>query len=513
MKLYKTVLCMLIASLIVALHAQVDFSDKPGLPDTKSDQYVIIQEHDNKDIKLGQRTKNINRLHAAAFNGDYALCTVLLEDGVDCNAQDRKKRTPLHLASSKARLEVMDLLLERGALINACDNLALTPLHYAVEEGSGPAVFLLLDNRAQVNVQNNSGETPLHWAIAEKHKDIVTALLSNKAQVDLVDNAKRTPLHWAIYNDQIEIAQLLLANGADSNAYDHQAITPLHVAAIEGNASMVEMLIDKNACVNVKDSKGRTALYLAVSTNKSALVNLLLEKGAEVNAQTAQGVTSLYKAAEKNYLKMAELLLQKGATVYTKTNRGITPLHRAVAKGNRMLVELLLSYYTASAQIPSKLCSKPLIQQAQENIYKLSQAADFKSIAHLLAQGAYPNAAIKAYVASKQKRLFKAIKNDNVVKVIKLLKKGFPLNTCDEEGNALIHKAIQSNSLETVNLLFFLGAYKSLDKVNTKGLTPIHLLLANDKLELLAPVFHSSDTIEQQNGKRKQSDSYIKHDT
>jgi ankyrin repeat protein len=53
----------------------------------------------------------------------------LIELGVDVNARDRRRWTPLHFAARTKSPEVVKLLIEAGADVNAKDDEGITPLH------------------------------------------------------------------------------------------------------------------------------------------------------------------------------------------------------------------------------------------------------------------------------------------------------------------------------------------------------------------------------------------------
>jgi len=59
----------------------------------------------------------------------------LLDNGADPNARMSDQSTPLHLASSYGKLEVTHLLLERGVDVDAEDDGGNTAYQIALKEG------------------------------------------------------------------------------------------------------------------------------------------------------------------------------------------------------------------------------------------------------------------------------------------------------------------------------------------------------------------------------------------
>ncbi len=56
-------------------------------------------------------------LHAAARTGDVAALTLGAASGLDLNAQDKLRRTPLHLAAWSGQTEALRLLISSGASV------------------------------------------------------------------------------------------------------------------------------------------------------------------------------------------------------------------------------------------------------------------------------------------------------------------------------------------------------------------------------------------------------------
>ena len=67
-------------------------------------------------------------MHAAAFRGHTAVCSLLIEEGAFVDATDDEKMTPLHLAAINGHAEVLSILLSTGPPVDALDKRDKTPL-------------------------------------------------------------------------------------------------------------------------------------------------------------------------------------------------------------------------------------------------------------------------------------------------------------------------------------------------------------------------------------------------
>jgi len=110
-------------------------------------------------------------LHMAAAAFSRPMAELLMTQGADCRARNRRGAEPLHYAADGGRREpraqagVIEYLISMGAEPNAVDKTGVAPLHRAVRARSLAAVRALLDGGADPRKRNKSGSTPLHLAV------------------------------------------------------------------------------------------------------------------------------------------------------------------------------------------------------------------------------------------------------------------------------------------------------------------------------------------------------------
>ncbi|MBA3536994.1 MAG: ankyrin repeat domain-containing protein, partial [Tatlockia sp.] len=409
-------------------------------------------------------------------------------------AKDKCGNTPLNLAAQRdTSLDIIKQLLNSKAHIATIDNDGVNPLFYASAYGHTDTVRLLIDAGANVDAQEPKGNfSPLHVAAQNGHITIVELLLSKGARTEVQTNAKETPLHSATSSDHKSIVELLVAKGATIDVQNKDNCTPLYSAIRNGSLLAVKLLIDKGADINALSIANQSLLYVSLFKGHEEIVQWLLDKGIKVvNVQeTSTMLAPLHLAAQKNYITAAKSLLDKGAAINIKNINGQTPLHLAIENNHPVMAELLIAEGADINAKDSNNCTPLDLAVKNGSIKRLPLIELFlRNDASVSSETQEHINVLKKLVIVKRQALFKAIELSNYEIVNKLLKEGFALNTCDKNGNTLLHKAVQAGNVPMVTLLVSLGASKYLAKPNVDGITPIKLMLDNKMfIDVVSPL-------------------------
>src|SRR6266702_5371348 len=420
---------------------------------------------------------------------EVRVAQLLLECGVDVNAQHKDLRTPLHLASYHGKLEIVRLLLDRGANANATADNGENPLHkvskgnYESQEDGVRVAWLLLERGGDVNAQRKDHWTPLHLACYNGKLDIARVLLDRGANANAEANNGETPLHkvscgkYESQEDGVRVTQLLLERGGDVNAQRDDHWTPLHLASYFGKLDIARVLLDRGANANAEADNGETPshkvscgkyesqedgvrvaqlllecgvdvnaqrddhwtpLQLASFLGKLDIARLLLDRGADANAEADNGESSLHKVSKGKYesqevgVRVAQLLLERGGNVNAQRKDHWTPLHLASYNGQLDIARVLLNH---GAQVGAKH------NNGETPLHKVSR-------------GKYES------------------QEDGVCVAQLLLERGGDVNAQRDDHWTSLHLASYLGKFDIARLLLNHGA--KVDAVDVLGKTPLH---------------------------------------
>jgi ankyrin repeat protein len=279
---------------------------------------------------------------AARSNDRETLEKLIAADPVLVSAKDPAGSTPLHHAAGFGALENLRVLLDNGADVNARNRRASTPLYWAIHDEA--KVRLLIARGADVNARNVEGRTPVYQAAMLGGGLRVLRLLLEKGGnpgTPMVNG--QTPLAAAALRADIAAMQLLIGGGADVDAKNGAGATALMAAASTGNERAVQLLLEHRADAKVSTKLGETALGNAATAGNAETVRLLIEGGAEVNARNSRGYSPLMLAAASDAMPtgVVKILLSNGADSSFSADYDETALMLAAKHGNTEVTRLL----------------------------------------------------------------------------------------------------------------------------------------------------------------------------
>jgi ankyrin repeat protein len=164
--------------------------------------------------------------------------------------------TPLHLAAAALRVKAAKLLLENGSDANAENRRGATPLLYVCDprpmsggtwdpQKQVELIVLLVQHGAKLQQVDRGGASALHRAVRARSPAAVRQLLKAGVRVDArLNKGGSTPLHLAVQStgaggtagalsEQLEIIEMLLQHGADPGAKDGRCRSALDWARSE----------------------------------------------------------------------------------------------------------------------------------------------------------------------------------------------------------------------------------------------------------------------------------------
>lgn len=269
-------------------------------------------------------------LHRAARKGWAKACEVLLERGVDPNAQDALGWTALHVACFHGRVGCVGALAKKCSLDlethegEACVDL-LARAEIATSEALWSCMSILLDSGANVEAraskrasrgrsngdlayafcawggaprelcalaclglgakgvgQGQTGASALHHAAGAAMGKLARALVEAGADANALDAKGASPLHWLCLSRDPEVGaaletlEALRLGGADMSMPDRYGYLPFAQAIGADNAGVVEALAAMGMDLRARcEPEGRDAYGVAASARRPEMSEAL----------------------------------------------------------------------------------------------------------------------------------------------------------------------------------------------------------------------------------------------
>ena len=260
--------------------------------------------------------------------------TLIVNSGVQLNAQDYKGWSVLHHASYYLGMDFIPRLLKMGVdpFLQDCNGDTFMTV---LAERYLPTEFnkILIDLVTQleivkcdivdsdetstikasekfINLQNLSGKSIFHLFLRDMELPTLKRLLDKGADICLQDNVGQSPLHiCAAMEDGLDKLNLLIEYGGNTNARDVHGRSPVF-EVIECRAT--RLLIDNGSDPNIEDKLGMSPLHAVALDHRPDVIKTLLQNGALVNKQDIYGSTALHYASWWNYKTIIDLLKTSG---------------------------------------------------------------------------------------------------------------------------------------------------------------------------------------------------------
>ncbi|MBF0407851.1 MAG: ankyrin repeat domain-containing protein [Candidatus Riflebacteria bacterium] len=189
-----------------------------------------------------------NSLFYAVRGKNPSILKTILDESVEVNVLDIRKRSPLILAARYANETIISLLVQYGARIEGVDEYGKSLINLVLSRGLLNSFKLFLSKGCPLLTGNEETDGLLTYnAVEGKNIELVSLLIQKKAPVNFQDKNLNTPLHISLLQKLNEIAALLIESGAWINAKNRRGETPLMMAQKLQAIEIEKLLIKKGA--------------------------------------------------------------------------------------------------------------------------------------------------------------------------------------------------------------------------------------------------------------------------
>lgn len=383
---------------------------------------------------------------------------------------------------SRAMSVAMTTLLWFSATSYGDDNLQAVKLLAAIREGDVKIVRFLLRDPELANYWFHHGTTPLHEAAEHDQRSIVSVLIENKAELLRVDknletaqdralqlghNMVAAQIHLALpeeerFDNLMYVLDALVRNDAsehypffveflpEGRTIEYHEIDFFFQAASNGSVGMLGRFLSQGRNFDEQERLSRwTALHYFSAGGFLELIQKFYGDRSDIDVPDGSGQTPLSVAVASGHTPIVEYLAKRGADPNAADHDGNTPLHMAARWGRPTCVELLVQYGADAKRVNSSGLS-PLDVALERGRHELVPVFPVDAPAKRF--GVTPEDAHRI-------RLKNAVLASNVGQVQSLLSKSAaPIDSIDEQGQALIHYACTVGNPDLVRVLLAAGA-------------------------------------------------------
>ena len=450
---------------------------------------------------------------------DGMMIRFLIENGASVNHVNSSGRTVIQDAALEENDKVFDILMTQKPDLTLKDHYGKTVLFDAIEGGSLNIVREVVNNTDDINIVDNNGQGALFYSVLKEDDSITKFLIENGINVNILDKKRQTALFNALIlgSKNLSVIELLLEKGVKLNVKDYadktllDEILKINAIAkdpnnfkIEGKYRLVRkdrnyikltgILIENGLAIDRIDSQGQTVLYKEVERENYDTVDFLIDSGADVNAQDNDGRTVLFDAILKgpSNMNMIDHLLSKNAdidhrdfqerTVIDDLVEAILITQNNKKPSSRRFLELKEeeNYLTL---LKKMLIFKPRINLPKEDgrtiLFDVITQNNIELIKVFINAGAdlnvldNENNSPLSYMIDEGLAITKQKEKEQFLeRLVFVLKFRIDVNTIDNDGKTIFHKAVLANDLDVVEKL--LTKKTNLNIKDKQGRTALH---------------------------------------
>lgn len=397
-------------------------------------------------------------LHIAIRNNTKKeIAQYILEKSTLINTVNMTGDAPLHIAVGFDNEILGSLLIEKNADIFLLNDKGFSPLTLAIELGGKRTEWFF--NKKTLTAKDENGNTALHIASQRGYARVIKAMVNSGSDINATNNNNETPLFSALKGDSYNVIKVLIPFAENQMIYiskrDFLGNSPLHVCVKEKAYNGAKLLLStangNTAFVNLTNQRGNTALHEAAHAGDVSLIKLFLAYNADINVQDNTGKSPLSRAILASRREATQLLLVSGSSPVQQDMYGITPLHEAVSMVQNIYDKNL---HLQIVRMIRQAGGNPMARDSEgKTPFSMALEKDETLVDAVLGNDKFLSD------SDGHTPLHLAIIEGVKPTILSfILKKGYPINKRDRQGQTALFCAIDRLQAENSKLLFDSGA-------------------------------------------------------
>lgn len=483
---------------------------------TESMKWLI---RNGADVNIQNQEGQTPLFYAVEVNSKSVI-TLLIENKADVDHINKHNRTALQEAVISNSSKVIDTLLMNSKNLDNVDKYGHNLIFDAISNGNKELISKVASTKkVNLNQVDENGKTVLHQKTILKDSDMALKLMESGADPTIKDKEGNNFLFYAATSglNSEEIIDKAIKLGCDINSINNKkqtilmetllSFTKLSVEEEQRRNSllaMIKKLINEGIKIDAVDENNETALFISVRARDLDSTLLLLKENSEiVNVQNNMGNTVLHIASlvgMKN-LDLVLVLLNFNANTNIKNYDG------------KSIIEILIDavlFVHNEKDIDGKILSS--IDEEEQYFLLLKEIIENSNV-DLQSLNSNGKPLFFDSILYKNRSLFKLLKNHgidinqkdkdsrniiyNYMEYVttqenitikeyfdtlqSLIIQGADVNSRDEFGGTVVHKAILDKCERTVKVL--LDSKADIKATDKKGRNLVHNCVWKGKVE------------------------------